>query len=76
MATVLPGGISSRHLRGKIHSSLGGREAYLTFELKDRRPSERYYGATAISIKASLTLPNGASLRIVRSLSLQRFSFI
>jgi hypothetical protein len=36
-------------LRGKIHSSLGGRKAYLNFELKDRRRPERYYGATATS---------------------------
>jgi hypothetical protein len=27
--------ISSRLVRGKNHSSLGGRKAYLTFELKD-----------------------------------------
>jgi hypothetical protein len=41
--------ISSRLVRGKIHSSLGGRKAYLNFELKDRRRPERYYGATATS---------------------------
>jgi hypothetical protein len=40
MARVLPGGISSRDLRGKIHSSIGGRKAYLNFELKDRRRPE------------------------------------
>jgi hypothetical protein len=27
-------------MRGKIHSSHGGRKAYLNFELKDRRPPE------------------------------------
>jgi len=33
--------ISSRLVRGKIHSSLGGRKAHLTFELKDAPKARR-----------------------------------
>jgi hypothetical protein len=32
--------LSQRVVRGKNHSSLGGRKAYLNFELKDRRRPE------------------------------------
>ncbi len=42
--------ITSRHLRGKIHSSLGGRKAYLNFELKDHdRRGPRAFGASLTS---------------------------
>jgi hypothetical protein len=33
-------GSGKRVLRGKIHSSLGGRKAHPDFELKDHRPPE------------------------------------
>jgi hypothetical protein len=32
--------MNARVMRGKIHSSHGGRKAYLNFELKDHRPPE------------------------------------
>jgi hypothetical protein len=43
--------ISSRLLRGKNHSSLGGRKAYLNFELKDHDRRRRRRFAPSLTSK-------------------------
>jgi hypothetical protein len=41
-------------LRGEIHSSRGGKKAYPSFELKDRRPPEAAALCTVLDFKAQI----------------------